>query len=56
MSYIPFVVDRLDNEAQCWTHTVDILAHDPLNDGRFPGVIKSQHQNPHLLVLEPSLA
>ncbi len=66
--YWPFIIDRLNDEAKCWAHAVDILFHDSFNYCGLTGVIQPssqsqqwhcwtrkaylQHQNAHLLVFK----
>lgn len=41
LEYIPFIVNCLDDESQCWTDSIDILIHDLFNDCRLSGIVKS---------------
>lgn len=41
--YIPLVVDRLDDEAQCGTDAVDVLGHDVFYDGGLASVVEAEH-------------
>ncbi len=65
---IPVVVNRLDDEAERWTDSIDILLHDPLDNRRLSRIVQAsvpvsstsqtpnldlQHEYPHLLVFEP---
>lgn len=38
---MPLEINRLDDEAQCRTDSVDILLHDSFDDGRFSSIVKS---------------
>jgi len=40
-SILPLVVDGLDDEAQRGTDGVDILAHDPLDNGGLAGIVET---------------
>lgn len=40
----PFIVDRLYYEAKSWADGVDILAHDPLDDGCFARIVQAAGQ------------
>jgi hypothetical protein len=73
---LPFEIDRLDDKSKGWADGGDILAHDPLDDGRLARVVQaagfslisalrrvssltdadSQHQDSHLLILQPGLS
>lgn len=37
--FLPFVIDRLYDEAQGWTHSVDIFFHDMLDNRCLPRVV-----------------
>lgn len=67
---IPVIVNRLDDEAERWTDSIDILLHDPLDNRRLSRIVQAsvsvnsnsnmpyldlQHEYPHLLVFEPCL-
>lgn len=41
MSCLPFEVDSFDDEAQCRTDSVDVLAHDFLDNCGFACVVKA---------------
>ena len=36
----PLEIDRLDNKAQSWAHSIDILIHDPFDNGSFARIVK----------------
>jgi hypothetical protein len=33
-------IDRLDNKAQSWAHSIDIFIHDPFDNGGFARIVK----------------
>ena len=41
IDYTPFIINRLDNEAQCWTDAVYVLAHNPLDYGCLASIVKA---------------
>ena len=45
------MLECLDVEAERGRDGVDVLPVELLEDGRFPGIVQPQHQQPHLLLL-----
>lgn len=41
MSYIPIVVNRLDDEPKRWADAVDVLIHNLLYDGRLARIVET---------------
>lgn len=37
---LPFIVNRLDNESKGWADSVDVLAHDLLDDSRLARIVE----------------
>jgi hypothetical protein len=44
--HLPFIINSLDNESECWADSIDIFTHDPLDYGGLSSIVKTSIPEP----------